>query len=104
MIKKYISLNFIFLIVLLNSCNEYQKILKSSDLDLKFDKAVELFQNEEYVKAFPIFDELLLLHRGTDKAEQIYYFYSLSEYKKGNLLSAAYHLMATKLLQRVVVE
>ena len=92
MIKKHFLLFSIILIVLLNSCNEYQKILKSSDLDFKFDKAVELFQNQEYVKAFPLFDELLLLHRGTDKAEQIYYYYSMSEYKKGNLLSAAHHL------------
>ena len=92
MIKKHILKLSILLIVLLNSCNEYQKILKSCDLDFKFDKAVELFQNEEYVKAFPLFDELLLLYRGTDKAEQIYYYYSISEYKKGNLLSAAYHL------------
>lgn len=92
MIKQYNILSTILLLVLLCSCNEYQKILKSSDLDFKFDKAVELFQDEEYVKAFPLFDELLLLYRGTDKAEQIYYYYSISEYKKGNLLSAANHL------------
>ena len=92
MIKKNLSYVFILLIFLLSSCNEYQKIIKSSDLDFKFDKAVELFQDEEYIKAFPLFDELLLLHRGTDKAEQIYYYYSITEYKKGNLLSAANHL------------
>ena len=92
MYKKYNFLFSILLIVLMYSCNEYQKILKSSDLDFKFDKAVELFHDEEYVKAFPLFDELLLLYRGTDKAEQIYYYYSITEYKKGNLLSAAYHL------------
>ena len=92
MINKYILLFSIMLIILLNSCNDYQKILKSSDLDFKYDKAVELFYNEEYVKAFPLFDELLFLYRGTDKAEQIYYYYSLTEYEKGNLLSAAQHL------------
>jgi len=92
MFKKYIFILSFLLIILLNSCNEYQKILKSSDLDFKYDKAVELFHNKEYVKAFPLFDELLLLHRGTDKAEQIYYYYSVCEYEKGNLLSAAYHL------------
>ena len=92
MIKKQISVLYVLLLVFLSSCNEYQKILKSNDLDYKFNKAVELFEKEEYVKAFPLFDELLLLHRGTDKAELIYYYYSISEYEKGNLLSAAYHL------------
>ena len=49
---------------------------------MKLNKAVELFENGEFVKAFPLFDELLLLYRGTDKAEHIYYYYSLSEYEK----------------------
>ena len=92
MIKRQFFLFYLLLIVFFCSCNEYQKILKSTDLDFKFNKAVELFDNGEFVKAFPLFDELLLLFRGTDKAEQIYYYYSVSEYEKGNLLSAANHL------------
>ena len=90
--KKRLIIVFTTLMIFFNSCNQYQKILKSSDLDFKFDKAVEFFESEEYIKAFPLFDELLLLYRGTDKAEQIYYYYSVCEYEKGNLLSAAYHL------------
>ena len=92
MTKKSIVYLFSLASILMSSCNEYQKILKSNDLDYKYEKAVELYENEEYVKAFPLFDELLLLHRGTDKAENIYYYYSKAEYEKGNLLSAAYHL------------
>lgn len=74
-----------------SSCSDYQKILKSHDLDYKYTQAVSLFEDEEYIKAFPLFDELLLLYRGTDKAENIYYYYSKTEYEKGNLLSAAHH-------------
>ena len=75
--KKRLIIVFTMLMVFFNSCNQYQKILKSSDLDFKFDKAVEFFESEEYIKAFPLFDELLLLYRGTDRAEQIYYYYSV---------------------------
>jgi len=89
--KKSIVYLFSFLSIVLSSCNGYQKILKSSDLDFKYEQAIKFFEDEEYVKAFPLFDELLLLHRGTDKSEAIYYYYSKTEYKKGNLLSAAYH-------------
>ena len=92
MIKKFFSLFFVLGFFLLFSCNEYQKILKSSDLDFKYKKAVDFFENKDYLKAFPIFDELLLLYKGTDNAEQLYYYYSMCEYEKGNLLSAAYHL------------
>ena len=92
MTKKSIVFLISLVSILMSSCNEYQKILKSNDLDYKYEKAIELYENEEYVKAFPLLDELLLLHRGTDKAEDIYYYYSKSEYEKGNLLSAAHHL------------
>ena len=73
------------------SCSDYQRILKSTDLNYKFEKGLQYYANEDYIKAFPIFDELLLLYRGTDKAEEVYYYYCQTEYKKGNLLSAAYH-------------
>ncbi len=90
-----IKIKLIFILgissILFNSCSEYQKVLKSTDLDFKFEQAVKLFDNEEYIKAFPLFDELLLLYRGTDKAEAVYYYYCKAEYEKGNLLSAAYH-------------
>jgi len=91
MTKKSIVYLFSLLSIVLSSCSGYQKILKSTDLDYKYEQAIKFFENEEYVKAFPLFDELLLLHRGTDKSEDIYYYYSKTEYKKGNLLSAAYH-------------
>lgn len=90
---KFIRISYIFfgLCLFLGSCSSYQKILKSSDLNYKYDKGLEYYANEDYIKAFPLFDELLLLYRGTDKAEEVYYYYCQTEYKKGNLLSAAYH-------------
>lgn len=87
------SIFYVFCVfsILLCACSGYQKVLKSSDLNYKFEKGLEYYANEDFIKAFPLFDELLLLYRGTDKAEEVYYFYCKTEYKKGNLLSAAYH-------------
>lgn len=92
MIKMSTTYLFVLIAVFLSSCGGYQKILKSNDLDYKFNQAVLFFENEEYIKAYPIFDELLLLYRGTDKAEDIYYYYSKIEFEKGNFLSAGHHL------------
>ena len=91
MIKSNILFLLGFTAIVASSCSEYQKVLKSTDLDFKYEQAVKLFDDEEYIKAFPLFDELLLLYRGTDKAETVYYYYCKTEYEKGNLLSAAYH-------------
>ena len=91
MIKSNILFLLGFITIIFSSCSEYQKILKSTDLDFKYEQAVKLFEDEQYIKAFPLFDELLLLYRGTDKAETVYYYYCKTEYEKGNLLSSAYH-------------
>ena len=92
MIKLSTSHFWVIAIAIFSSCGSYQKLLKSNDLDYKFDEAVQFFDDEEYIKAFPIFNELLLLYRGTDKAEDVYYYYSKIEFEKGNYLSAAFHL------------
>ena len=66
----------IFILFLNSACGEYQKILKSTDIDFKFQKAIEFFDNEEYVKAYPLFEELMTFYRGTNKAQEIYYYYA----------------------------
>ena len=68
---------------MLTSCGEYQEVLKSKDLDFKLAKAVEYYDAKEYAKAFPIFDELITLYRGTDKAQEVYFYYANTLFSKG---------------------
>lgn len=86
---KYLSL--LVLLLSLASCNEYQKVLKSPDVDFKYQKAVEYFEDEEYDKAYPLFDELLILYRGTEKAAEVYYYYAMTSYQLKDFILAAYH-------------
>ncbi len=72
-------------------CSEFQKVLKSPDVNLKFRKAVEYYENEKYNKAYPLFDELLTLCRGTPKAQEVYYYYAYTNYHIGDYILAAYH-------------
>lgn len=73
------------------SCGEYQEVLKSKDLDFKFSKAVEYYEAEEYNKAYPIFDELISLYRGTHKAQEVYFYYANTLYMQKNYILAGYH-------------
>jgi outer membrane protein assembly factor BamD len=82
---------FALLAAVLSSCNEYQRVLKSTDLDYKLEKAVEYYEDGKYSRALPILDELLTLYRGTQKAEDVYYYYAMTEFNMGNYLVAAYH-------------
>jgi outer membrane protein assembly factor BamD len=75
----------------LSSCSEYQKVLKSTDLDYKFTKAKEYYEAGKYDRAYPIFDELLTLYRSTSKAEEVFYYYAYTTYHLGDYILAAYH-------------
>ena len=53
------------------SCGEYQQILKSKDPDVKYQKALVYFENEQYVKAQTLLDEVTAYYRGTDRAQEV---------------------------------
>lgn len=82
---------YLLAFVLLSSCGEYQEVLKSTDLSYKYEKAVEYFEAEEYNKAYPIFDELLSLYRGTSRAEKVYWYYARTSYQLQDYILSAYH-------------
>ena len=48
MIKLSTSHFWVIAIAIFSSCGSYQKLLKSNDLDYKFDEAVKFFDDEEF--------------------------------------------------------
>jgi outer membrane protein assembly factor BamD len=77
--------------VTFSSCDPYQKLLKSGDLNLKLTKAKEFYNKEEYEKAIPLFEEVLATLRGTKNFEGVYYYYAWCQYGAENYMMAAYH-------------
>ena len=55
----------------LTSCNEYQKLLKSTDPELKYEKAIEYFNQKKYVKAQTLFDDVTAYYKGTERSEDV---------------------------------
>lgn len=76
---------------MLCSCSEYQQLLKSTDLDHKHKMATQYFNEEEYYKAFPLFEELLTLYKGTSKGEEVYYYYAYCNYYLDDYILAGYY-------------
>lgn len=73
------------------SCSEYQKVLKSNDYNLKYETAVKLYEEEEYYKAQTLFDELVSIFKGTDKAEDILFYYADCYYQQRDYILGAYY-------------
>ena len=78
-------------IILFTACGEYQQVLKSKDLEFKLSKALEYYNDGDYNKAYPIFDELISLYRGTEKAQEVYFYYANTLYKQKDYILAGYH-------------
>ena len=56
--KKQLIFTCIVLSIIFASCSEYQKLLKSTDSELKYNKAMEFYQAEDYTRAAPFPEEL----------------------------------------------
>ncbi|HSM46506.1 MAG TPA: hypothetical protein VK872_01710, partial [Draconibacterium sp.] len=66
----------IVLTVILSSCGNYNKIVKSTDYEYKYKKAVEYYEAGEYVRSGTLLKELVSIYRGTSRADKIYYYYA----------------------------
>lgn len=67
-------------IPLIFSCSRYQSVLKGANYDEKWEMALKLYENKQYSKALPLFEELLTVYRGTSKAEQLYFYYAFAHF------------------------
>lgn len=86
--KKIVSL--LIIIVLLASCNEYQKALKSEDPAIKFQMATKLYEAKKYNKAIRIFEQIASVYRGKPESENMYFMFSQSYYKTKQYYLAGY--------------
>ncbi len=82
---------FVALSFLLLSCSEYAKVLSSTDSEYKLTMAKKYYNEGQCDKAFPLFDELLKLYKGTTQAEEVYYYYSSTHFCRSQYLMSAYH-------------
>jgi outer membrane protein assembly factor BamD len=81
----------LLLILSMGSCSEYQKLLKSDNYELKYTRAIEYYEDGDYYRAENLFEELMNIYKGTNRAEKIHYYYSYCLYAQGELSLAAYH-------------
>jgi outer membrane protein assembly factor BamD len=58
-------------LVLASSCGEYEKLLKSTDYDIKKTKAKEYFDAGKYVKTTELLEQILPRYRATEEAEDL---------------------------------
>jgi outer membrane protein assembly factor BamD len=64
----------------LSSCGEYNKILKSTDTELKYTYAKKYFDEKKFGRASTLLEDLVPVFKGTSKAEESLYLLAQSFY------------------------
>ena len=69
--RLFILLSWLVLIILFTSCNNFRKIQKSGDWELKYRAGLEYYDQGEYFKASTLFEEIIPILRGRPEADDL---------------------------------
>lgn len=58
---------------------------------MKHEMAKKYYNDEDYYRALPLFEELVSVYKATDKGENIYYYYAYCHYGLGDYMLAGHH-------------
>jgi outer membrane protein assembly factor BamD len=91
MIGKVKNILWLCLIGLAVSCGNYQKVVKSTDYEYKLKKAKEYYDGKQYGRSSQLYQELVNIYRGTNRADQIYYYLAKSFYGQKDYTLASHY-------------
>jgi len=87
--SKYFIIIFTLLIAF-SSC-KYQKLLKNSNTDLKYKKAKEYYEEGDYARAMSLYQQLVSIYKGTEKGEEVSYYFAYCNYNLKDYIYAGHH-------------
>lgn len=71
------------------SCvSQHEMLIRSTDHQLKYEKAMEFFEARKYTKALQLYDQIAMTFRGTTKDDTLQYFTALTNYHLSDFVTA----------------
>lgn len=86
------TLYIVSIILVLSSCSDFQKALKSEDIATKFQLGTSLFEAGKWSKANRLFAQIVPDYRGKPQAEKLMYMYAMTFYNMEDYYLSAYQL------------
>lgn len=77
------------LTILFSGCSEYSKILKSTDIDEKYEYAKMYYSQGRYTRSATLLTDVVPIYRGTEKAEEALYLLAMSYFKLTDYVSSS---------------
>ncbi len=81
-------ITFLLLAFAVSSCGEYEKLLKSTDYELKKEKVFEYYDDGKYMKSIELLSQILPRFRATDDAEQLNWINAQAHFKVRDYMMA----------------
>tara|TARA_B100000989_G_scaffold61777_1_gene42543 strand:- start:10131 stop:10886 length:756 start_codon:yes stop_codon:yes gene_type:complete len=76
--------------ILIYSCNDYQKLLNSTENEVdKYTAAEKYYENGEYRRANALFEQIIPSYRGKPQGERLIFFFANSFFETNSYYSAA---------------
>lgn len=75
-------------------CGEYQQLLKSTDPDLKYQKALVYFNDKQYLKAQTLLDDVTAYYKGSDRSQDVLIYLSRCYMGQEDYVTAAEYYQA----------
>ena len=82
-------ISFSFIILMFTACGEYNKILKSTDLEVKYAYAKKYFDEEKYGRSATLLEDVVQMTRTTSRGEEALYLLAQSYYKMKDYSTAS---------------
>jgi outer membrane protein assembly factor BamD len=78
------------LLVFATSCSNFQKLLKSNDVDLKYKSALEYYEKGDYYRANQLLEQVMPLMTGREEAETARFYYANTHYQQREYMLSAF--------------
>lgn len=82
---------FLVLALTIFGCGKFRKIQKSGDWKVKYEAAVNYYEEEEYNRAIILLEEILPIIKGTKEAELGNYYFAYSYFHRQQYILSAHH-------------
>jgi outer membrane protein assembly factor BamD len=93
-LKNMRGIRFFYLILIAISifgCSRFRKIQKSGDWKVKYDAAIEYYEDQDYHRATMLFEDILPIIRGTAEAELGNFYLAYCYYNQKQYILSAHH-------------
>jgi len=86
--KQIVLITGLLLLGTMSCVNQYETLLRSTDYDLKFRKAIEYFEAKRYSRSQPLLEQLKMVYRGTVRDDTLQFYLGLSNYHLNDFVTA----------------